>query len=61
MGKKDYDKLKKKIETSEVDFFNVQIDIIGLKINTLNRMQLLDIIILLNKQMIESTKNWEGG
>jgi len=58
---KKFNKLMDSIKDGEADFFFNTIDIVQYELNTLNRMQLLIVIQELNRQMISSTDNWEGG
>lgn len=66
MTGKKFELLMKRIkgevtDGTEHDFFSNEINVLDGEFNTLTRIQLLQVIRELNKQMIASTENWEGG
>ena len=61
MTDKKFRETIEKIKGGEIDFFFSMVDLSDMKINTMNRVQLLLVIAALNDEMIASTDNWEGG
>ncbi len=60
LKKKYGSKSRPQLIIEQVDFFD-KVNIGEAGILKLTRVELIELILLLNKQMVDSTDNWDGG